>query len=269
MPSVAREDGRAGRHTAVYSRPMPPAKPAERVARRAAPRRHAPSADGLPSSERVFRKLQSMIIDGKIAPGTRLVELSLATQFGVSRTPVREALKRLVDGDLLLADPMRGLIVRTAEAAEVEEVYLVREVLDGLASRLAAQRIAGHDLSRLRLINDTMRQGIKDNRTDVIVNANIAFHDLIYKVAGNRTLERYGMELRNFVRRFSTEAFVSPSRVEAVMRDHERLLEALESGDSAAAEHASTEHLRQARDYVAQLHVREAVGAQQDSASVR
>src|SRR3989442_13666312 len=105
------------RHTAVYSRPMPPAKPAERVARRTAPRRHAPSADGLPSSERVFRKLQSMIIDGKIAPGTRLVELSLATQFGVSRTPVREALKRLVYGDLLPPDPLRGLILPTAEPA--------------------------------------------------------------------------------------------------------------------------------------------------------
>src|SRR2546428_11737152 len=104
-----------------------------------------------------------MISGGKIAPGSRLVELSLATQFGVSRTPVREALKRLVDGDLLLADPMRGLIVLTAEAAEVEEVYLVRQVLDGLASRFAAQRIAGHGLTPLRLVIDMMRQGITDN----------------------------------------------------------------------------------------------------------
>jgi DNA-binding GntR family transcriptional regulator len=238
----------------------------ERRARRNAGRARA-SVDGLPSSERVFRQLQTMIIDGEMGPGTRLVELSLASQFGVSRTPVREALKRLVDGNLLLADPIRGLVVRAPEAAEVEEVYLVREVLDGLAARLAAQRVMPDDLARLRVINDTMRQGIRESRTDVIVNANIAFHDLIYAVAGNRTLARHGMELRNFVRRFSSEAFVSPSRVDAVLRDHEQLLEALERGDAQAAERASTEHLRKARAYVGELHLRRAVGVPLDAAA--
>jgi DNA-binding GntR family transcriptional regulator len=214
----------------------------------------------------VFRQLRTMIIDGEMGPGTRLVELSLATQFGVSRTPVREALKRLVDGNLLLADPLRGLVVRTPEAEEVEEVYLVREVLDGLAARLAAQRATTDDCARLRMINDTMREGIREGQTDVIVNANIAFHDLIYGIAGNRTLARHGMELRNFVRRFSSEAFVSPSRVDAVLRDHERLLEALERGDPEEADRASTEHLRQARAYVAEIHLRRAVGSPANAA---
>ncbi|HEV8534459.1 MAG TPA: GntR family transcriptional regulator [Candidatus Limnocylindria bacterium] len=229
--------------------------------------RPAGGADGLPSSERVFRELRNMIIDGEMGPGTRLVELSLATQFGVSRTPVREALKRLVDGNLLHADPIRGLVVRTPEATEVEEVYLVREVLDGLAARLATERVRPDDLARLRLINDAMREGIREGRTDVIVNANIAFHDLIYEIAGNRTLARHGMELRTFVRRFSSEAFASPSRVDAVLRDHERLLEAMQRGDAEAAERASTEHLREARAYVAQLHLRRAVGVAVDTAS--
>lgn len=218
------------------------------------------NSDGLPSSERVYRKLKDMIIDGHIAPGTRLVELSLATQFGVSRTPVREALKRLVDGNLVLADPIRGLVVRTAEAAEVEEVYLVREVLDGLAARLAAQRVTRDDLARLRIILESMREGIRDGRTDVIVNANIAFHDVIYRAAGNQTLSRLGTELSNYVRRFSTEAFASPARVDAVLREHERVLEAMERGDPEAAERAASEHLRTAREYVAHLHLRQAVG---------
>lgn len=207
-----------------------------------------------------------MIIDGQMPAGTRLVELSLATQYGVSRTPVREALKRLVDGNLLLADPIRGLVVRAPEAAEVEEVYLVREALDGLAARLATRRVTPDDLSRLRLINEAMREGIRDGRTDVIVNANIAFHDLIYGIAGNRTLARHGMELRNFVRRFSSEAFASPSRVDAVLRDHQKMLEAMERGDAEAAERASTEHLRQAREYVSRLYLRRAVGVGADAA---
>jgi len=219
------------------------------------------SDDGLPSSERVYRKLKETIIEGALAPGTRLVELSLATQFGVSRTPVREALKRLVDGNLVLVDPMRGLVVRAPAAAEVEEVYLVREVLDGLAARLAAQRSTADDVARLRLILDTMREGIKAGRTDIVVNANIAFHDVIYDSAGNQTLSRLGKELRNFIRRFSTEAFASPSRVDAVLREHETMLDAMERGDAPAAERAASEHLRTARAYVAQLHLRAAVGA--------
>lgn len=240
---------------------MPTRKAAETTRRTGQAARPNPSDDGLPSSERVYRTLKDTIIEGALSPGTRLVELTLATRFGVSRTPVREALKRLVDGNLVLVDPVRGLVVRAPEAAEVEEVYLVREALDGLAARLAAKRLTPDDIARLRVILETMREGITQGRTGVIVNANIAFHDVIYGAAGNQTLSRLGKELRNFVRRFSTEAFASPSRVHAVLREHEELLSAMERGDAAAAERASSDHLRAARGYVAQLHLRKAVGA--------
>lgn len=223
--------------------------------------RRAARHDGLPSSERVYRDLKEMIIAGELEPGSRLVELDLAARFGVSRTPVREALKRLAAGHLVVGDPPRGLVVRTPEAAEVEEVYLVREVLDGLAARLAAQRITPDEVHRLRDILDRMRRAIQQNRTDVVVNANIAFHDVIYRIAGNQTLSRLGQDLSNFVRRFSAEAFSSRARVEAVLREHETLLEAVASRDPEAAERASGAHLRTARAYVAQLHTSRAVGA--------
>lgn len=239
---------------------MTPRRRAEGTARARGARRGRASSDGIPSSERVYRHLKDMIIESRLAPGARLVELEVATRFGVSRTPVREALRRLLDDHLVLADPMRGLVVRTAEANEVEEVYLVRDVLDGLAARLATRRVTPDDLARLRLIIESMREGVRERRTDVIVNANIAFHDVIYRAAGNQTLTRLGNELRNFVRRFSSEAFASAERVEAVLREHEVLLDAIERADPEAAERASSEHLRQARAYLAELHLRRAVG---------
>ena len=103
--------------------------------------RQSGANDGLPSSELVYRRFKDQIISGDLAPGSRLIELNIAADFGVSRTPVREALKRLAAENLVLADPARGMIVHAPDAGEIEDVFVVREALDGLAARLAAHRI--------------------------------------------------------------------------------------------------------------------------------
>lgn len=217
------------------------------------------AGDGLPTSERVYRELRRRIISGALRPATRLVELNFASEFGVSRTPVREALKRLEAENLALVDPSRGLIVLDPNPAEIEDVYLVREALDGLAARLAANRISLEELGRLRMIVEQMREAMVEGRKQTIVNANMAFHDVIYRSAGNQMLSRVARDLRDFVRRFSTEAFASPERADHVLAEHLALLDALDRRDSDAAELASNQHLRQARDYVVRLHLKNEV----------
>src|SRR5579862_2474639 len=91
------------------------------------------STGALPSSERVYRTLRDHIVEGKLLPGTRLVELDLAAQFASSRTPVREALARLTAEGLVAQDPQRGTVVRELDAEEAEEIYVLREAIDGLA----------------------------------------------------------------------------------------------------------------------------------------
>jgi DNA-binding GntR family transcriptional regulator len=216
-------------------------------------------SDGLPSSERVYRRLREMILDGELPPQTRLVEIQLAEQFEVSRTPVREALKRLAAEQLVLSDPVRGLIVHAPEPHEIEDVYRVRDALDALAVRLAAVRITPDEVQHLRLVLDSMAEAIREQRTDLVVNANIAFHDVIYRAAGSSTLWRLARELSDFVRRFSSGAFSSPERSSAVLREHEAILDALERHDQDAAVAASSQHLRTASDYLVKLHLREAV----------
>jgi DNA-binding GntR family transcriptional regulator len=224
-------------------------------------------SDGLPSSERVYRRLREMILDGELPPQTRLVEIQLAEQFEVSRTPVREALKRLAAEQLVLSDAVRGLIVHAPEPHEIEDVYRVRDALDALAVRLAAVRITPDEVQHLRLVLDSMAEAIKEQRTDLVVNANIAFHDVIYRAAGSSTLWRLARELSDFVRRFSSGAFSSPERSSAVLREHEAILDALERHDQDAAVAASTQHLRTASDYLVKLHLREAVHAGTDSSA--
>jgi DNA-binding GntR family transcriptional regulator len=216
-------------------------------------------SDGLPSSERVYRKLREMILSGELPPGTRLVEIHLAEQFEVSRTPVREALKRLAAEQLVLADPVRGLIVHAPEPHEIEDVYRVRDALDALAVRLAAVRITPEEVKHLRLVLNSMAEAIEAQRTDLVVNANIAFHDVIYRAAGSATLWRLARELSDFVRRFSSGAFSSPERSSAVLDEHEAILDALERHDQEAAAAASSQHLHTASAYLVELQLRKAV----------
>lgn len=220
-----------------------------------AARRTAEREEGLPSSERVYRNLKAMIVSGDLPPQTRLVELQFAERFGVSRTPVREALKRLTADKLVHADPVRGLVVHEPEPHEIQEVYLVREALDGLATRLAAHRISVDEVARMRAILASMRESVASERTDLIVNANIAFHDVIYRAAGNSTLTRLAKDLNDYVRRFSREAFASVARLQGVLAEHEQILAALERHDPEAAVAASSVHLRTASAYMTQLHV--------------
>lgn len=200
-----------------------------------------------------------MIISGELRPQTRLVELQLAAEFGVSRTPVREALKRLTADKLIVMDPVRGLVVHEPELEEIEDAYLVRDVLEGLAARLAAQRIRPEELARLRAILDSMHQALDLGDNALVVNANMAFHDVIFRVAGNATLARLARDLSDLVRRFSSEAFNSGPRAPTVFDDHEQILRALENHDPDAAAAASTRHLKNASDFLTQLHIQRAI----------
>jgi DNA-binding GntR family transcriptional regulator len=212
------------------------------------------------SSERVYNQVREAVISGELGPGTRMVELQVAAQLGVSRTPVREALKRLLAENLVSRDALGGLVVHAPSPGEIEEAFPVREVLDGLASRLAAYRVSPEEQIRLRVIHDSFREAVEQNHTEDVVTANIAFHDALYEASGNSRLQAVGQELRDFVRRFSTEAYDdSHERARQVVAEHQAILEAVERRDPDAAEAAAREHLRQAHAYVIGMRTRAAL----------
>jgi DNA-binding GntR family transcriptional regulator len=210
-------------------------------------------AAGLPNSERVYRGLRDQILTGVLVPLTRLVELQVAQQFAVSRTPVREALKRLIAEGLVVDDPLRGMVVRDVDPAEVEDIYIIREVLDGLAARLAATRATDSDLTRLHLLMELMEESAVAQRWEAVVQINVKFHEVLYSAAGNERLALIGRSLQDSVRRYSPRALSDPERVAAVLREHAEIVRAVEGHDQRDAEASARRHLASARQNFSML----------------
>lgn len=201
----------------------------------------------LPSSERVYRTLRDHIVEGKLLPGTRLVELELAAQFASSRTPVREALTRLTAEGLVAQDGVRGTVVRELDPAEAEEIYVLREVIDGLAGRLAASRVNADDVVQLRLLIDTQHDCIAEGDWLELMRANRRFHEVIYRATGSRHLTEIAINLHDRVRAFSLRCFASGDRAPSEVDEHVAIADALAAHDATAAEHASQQHVVQTR----------------------
>jgi len=201
----------------------------------------------LPASARIYNLLKESILTGRLESGSRLVELSLASELGVSRTPIREALKRLSVEGLVTVDPVRGMIVRRIDPHEVEDFYITREVLDGLAARLAAQRLSGDQLIRLRTILESMESAhLRGDRAGMVL-ANMRFHDAVFRASSNDWLLSLGRSMIDFVRLLSAAAYADPKRDQEVVDEHRRIQDALQAHDPEAAEAASREHMVQAR----------------------
>lgn len=205
------------------------------------------SLAALPSSERVYRSLRDRIVEGQLPPGARLVELDLAQQFESSRTPVREALKRLSAEGLVSIDPARGMVVREIDPAEAEDIYVIREVIDGLAGRLAAPRVTDDDVTKLRVLMDTQRECVADGDWLEMTRANRRYHEVIYRASGSRHLMDVAGNLHDLVRTFSLRCFANPERGQLVIDEHERIASCLAAHDALGAEAASKEHIARAR----------------------
>ena len=203
----------------------------------------------LSSSERAYQELKRRILSGELAPRTRLVELRLAQDLAVSRTPVREALKRLMAERLVSVDPVGGIVVTHVDNEELEEIYVIREVLDGLAARLAAERATTSEVQKFHRLMTIMEGHVAKGQLEAVVQGNIVFHDLLHQAAGNDRLRTLSNDLANFVRRFSVESFASRERMADMLDEHQEIVRAIEERDAESAERTARGHIAAARDF--------------------
>ena len=197
-------------------------------------------------ADRLFEAIETAVITGELALGSRLGEESLSRRFGVSRGPLREALRRLEGRGLVMRMPHAGVRVVSLDEADLDELYDIRVALEGTACRLAAQRSTEAEVAAFRMLvtrnrdTDALRQGRLAGPLDL--------HYLIAKAARSSRLERLLCgDLYSLIRLCRFAFAHTPGKPERAQRDHERIIDAIEDRDSELAELLMRRHIESAR----------------------
>lgn len=200
----------------------------------------------LSASDVAYQELKRAITEWEYAPGEQLVEESLSKELQVSRTPLRQALYRLELEGLIIRQPNGRMNVAPITVEEVEEIYKVREVLEGLLAREATPHITVENLQRLEDILEMMRRSAEQNRKEDTVKYGSDFHQLLHDLSGNETAKRFLEQLKSRIERYRRiSGYNNPGYVP--MRpvvEHRQILNALSHGDPDEAEEAMRKHIR-------------------------
>jgi len=196
-----------------------------------------------PLRDIVCELLRDAITNGVLEPGERLMELQLAEEMGVSRTPLREAMRKLELEGYIVMMPRRGTFVANMSIRDINEIFEIRTALESLSSGLAAERITQEELERLQRLMLKISGYVKAGNMEKIVATDIDFHDVLYKAARNNRLMGIISNLRDQLTRFRTLSMSFPGRLEATLEEHRNMVEAIAQGDVAAAQKAAEMHM--------------------------
>jgi DNA-binding GntR family transcriptional regulator len=212
------------------------------------------NGQGLSMQARVIAEMRRRIISGEIAPDVNLSELTLAEDFGVSRTPVREALKQLQTEGLVEIRPRVGTFVTTPSRREITELFVMKELLEGAAARLLAQRGRVPELDRLEANLDDADDAVARDDRERYAELVQEFHELLIVGSDNQKLEAHYRILMNQLAysRLVTTSLSQPGRAVQSDREHHRVVELITAKDGDSAERVMREHVRASRQAVLQ-----------------
>ena len=196
------------------------------------------------TADAVYKVIRQSIINGDLPPGERLRSDALANKIKVSRTPVREALRKLESEGLVTQSGRTGLVVRELTEQDLTEVFYVREALEGMAARLAAQNATPSEIAELRELLEDMESASKRGDVSVLRNLTGEFHTLVCSASHNNRLLHSLTVLLDHVRQDQTSTLYNKGRPADAIKEHKKLLTAIESRDADGAERAAREHRR-------------------------
>lgn len=199
-----------------------------------------------PLRELVCENIRQAIIDGTFSPGERLMEIQLADEMGVSRTPVREAIRKLELEGFVVMIPRRGTYVADISIKDITEIYEVRTSLDILAAGLAAERITDEELATLNGYLLKISQYVASMDMEKIVELDTAFHDVLYTASRNERLSSIINNLREQLTGIRGRSMSYPGRLIETMDEHRNLVDAIAARDVERAQHAARVHIENA-----------------------
>ena len=197
----------------------------------------------LPLRDVVFNTLRQAILKGELEPGERLMEIQLADRLGVSRTPIREAIRKLELEGFVVMVPRRGTYVADISLKDIAQVFEIRSALEELSAGLAAERITPDELEDLERILVEINEYIANDDFDKIVDADIRFHDVLYHASRNNRLVDILNNLREQMLRFRSISMHYPGRLAATWEEHRQLVENIANHNSAQARKIAKKHM--------------------------
>lgn len=195
--------------------------------------------------EQAYIKLRDLLRSGEIPAGKRLGEKEICDRFDMSRTPVREAFRQLLSDGLLSTSLGGRIVVAEIDLAKVEEIYDMREAVEGLAARLATKKARTPDLMKLESILEEQRKGIASEAS--FLGVNDRFHGAIYQLSGNRYVQRNAEVLLNSASMIRGSTHGRYDYESWSLSDHEAIFQAMCNGDTVGAEQAMLLHIRRGR----------------------
>ncbi|MBQ1242177.1 MAG: GntR family transcriptional regulator [Oscillospiraceae bacterium] len=196
-------------------------------------------------ADQVFERLESEILGGRYQPGELLTELRLTEDLGVSRTPVREALRRL-EQERLIELSTRGIVVLGVTERDIEDIFTVRVRVEGLAAARAAEARGGDYLPEMREAIELQEYYVGRHDADHIKYMDNRFHELVYDASGSTVLRDVLLPLHKKTQKYRKASVQNESRAERSLAEHRAVYEAIAAGDAAAAEVAMTTHVQNA-----------------------
>jgi len=193
----------------------------------------------------VYNELRKRLVEGKLKPGQRLREVELSSMLGVSRTPVREAIKRLESEGFAAYVSRRGAVVSELTPEQAVELYAVREILEGSAANLAARYATPSEIEVLdELLTNHREAGVDP---ELLSRINRQFHQMIYRMAHNRYLLGLLSTAQDYMLLLRETTYYDPGRPASALEEHGEIVSAIKARDSERAEKAARKHIREAQ----------------------
>lgn len=203
--------------------------------------------------QEVAERLRQRIFAHELKPGTWIDEQKLAEQYGISRTPLREALKVLASEGLVELKPRRGCYVTEINARDLDDIFPIIAMLEGRCAAEAVRRMAKSELASLQAIHESLEASAREGRIDAFFEANQEFHKRIQELSQNRWLLQVIQDLRKVLKLARHDSLSLEGRLQQSLDEHRLILAALEAGDPDLAEKRMYEHLISGRQAIARM----------------
>lgn len=193
---------------------------------------------------RIYDKLRNDILNGVYEPGDSLIEMKLAEELGVSRTPVREAIRQLELEGLVKSIPNKGVVVEGVTEQDINDIYEIRKLIEGLAARWATEKMTKDKLKDLKDTLDLMEFYTLKGETDKISVMDTKFHDIIFQACDSKPLRSVLTNLHHFIQRARLVSIGVSGRAQNALKEHQKIYEAIYNKDANAAEKAVQKHIQ-------------------------